>query len=163
METFVPVDFCDLPYTDCSGDILVLDPPYMAGKQTHANLAEAYNNQNENHNAVLRLYLGGILEAYRVLKYGGRIFVKCQDESSGGKQHWTHCEVMDIMTMTGFDIVDMFVLVNETGKLMAGHAHQTTARKNHSYWLIGMKPFSRPSKRKDGPVKVGRKINFGTD
>jgi hypothetical protein len=160
---FTVQDFCNLDYDDSSGDILILDPPYMAGKQTHKNLAAAYHNNNDNHNAVLRLYLGGIIEAHRVLKHGGRVFVKCQDELSGGKQHWTHCEVMDILTMTGFDVVDLFVLVNETGRLMAGHAHQTSARKNHSYWIIGAKAYARPTKRKDGPKKIGRKLDFGNE
>lgn len=161
--TFCPCDFTWLNiYNECTADALILDPPYMAGKKTHESLAEAYANNNESHDAVIRLYMGGFLEAWRVLKLGGRIIVKCQDEMSGGFQKFSHSELMGILQVMGFEILDLFVLVNETKKLMSCHEFQRTARKNHSYWIIGMKPFSRPTKKSGSEKKRKLKFNLGT-
>lgn len=151
-------DFTRLPCRATVCDVLLLDPPYMAGKQTHESLAEAYANNNDSHDAVIRLYMGGFLEAWRVLRLGGRIIVKCQDEMSGGFQQFSHCELLDILKMMGFEILDLFVLVNETTKLMSCHEFQRTARKNHSYWIVAMKPFARPTKRSGSEKK--RKLRF---
>lgn len=159
---FTPADFTALMYPECSADALILDPPYMAGKKTHAALAEAYANDNESHDAVIRLYMGGLLEAWRVLRLGGRVIVKCQDEMSGGFQQFSHCELISILKMMGFEVLDLFVLVNENGKLMSCHAFQRTARKNHSYWIVGMKPFARPTKRSGSEKKRKLKFNLGT-
>lgn len=158
------MDFTALGYDELSGDVLILDPPYMAGKQTHQAIYDAFANENEDHDAVLRLYHGGLLSAWRVLKWGGRIIVKCQDERSGGVQRWTHCELISMLGLVGFDVVDLFVLVNENETLMSGHKHQNTARKNHSYWIVGMKPFKRPTKQKNGPPpKRKLTFNFGNE
>jgi hypothetical protein len=152
-------DFTRLAWgSDNSGDVLILDPPYMGGKKTHKDLAEASNNQNDDHAAVLRLYMGGILEAYRVLKYGGRIFVKCQDEMSGGQQRWSHSEIIDILGFTGFEVIDLFILGNERRPMMA-HDFQRSARKNHSYWVIAQKPCPRPTRR-SGSSKSSPKLNL---
>jgi tRNA G10 N-methylase Trm11 len=97
------VDFKNLPYGDASVDLLVLDPPYMHGGATiKASINDCYRNQNTSHASVIRLYAGGILEAARVLKKKGRIFVKCQDEIESGKQRWSHLELMSILESFGF-------------------------------------------------------------
>jgi len=105
------VDFKNLPYGDASVDLLVLDPPYMHGGATiKASINDCYRNQNTSHASVIRLYAGGILEAARVLKKKGRIFVKCQDEIESGKQRWSHLELMSILESFGFCALDLFVL-----------------------------------------------------
>ena len=130
------IDFKNLPYDDNTGDILVLDPPYMHGGATvKKSINDCYRNQNTSHASVVRLYAGGILEAARVLKKKGLIWVKTQDEIESGKQQMTHCELIDLLKMLGFEIVDMFVLVNGGVPTMRVN-YQKTARKNHSYLLI---------------------------
>jgi len=131
------VDFKALPYMAESIDLLVLDPPYMHGGATvKESINKCYRNQNTSHESVIRLYAGGLLEATRVLKKKGRIFVKCQDEIESGKQRWSHIEIIKVMEMFGFVILDLFVLQQSTIPAMR-LKYQKTARKNHSYMIIG--------------------------
>ena len=130
------IDFRDLKYKDDSIDVLVLDPPYMHGGVTvKKSINDCYKNQNTSHESVIRLYAGGILEAARVLKKKGRIFVKCQDEIESGKQHFSHIEINQLLVLFGFRILDMFVLRQESTPAMR-ESYQKTARKNHSYLYI---------------------------
>jgi hypothetical protein len=130
------VDFKNLPYGDASVDLLVLDPPYMHGGATvKASINDCYRNQNTSHASVIRLYAGGILEAARVLKKKGRIFVKCQDEIESGKQRWSHLELMSILESFGFCALDLFVLQQKSVPAMRQKT-QKTARKNHSFMIV---------------------------
>lgn len=130
------VNFCDLPYAENSADILVLDPPYMHGGATvKKSINDCYQNRNTSHESVIRLYAGGILEAARVLKKKGLIWVKTQDEIESGKQRMSHCELMELLKMFGFEIQDLFVLLSNNTPAMR-EKYQKTARKNHSYLII---------------------------
>lgn len=131
------VDFGCLPYEDDSIDVLILDPPYMHGGVTvKESINKCYKNQNTSHESVIRLYARGILEASRVLKKKGIIFVKCQDEIESAKQCLTHVELIDLLRMLGFSIEDIHVLVQKTIPAMRVN-YQNTARKNHSYLIVG--------------------------
>jgi len=133
------IDFRSLPYGDGSIDALVLDPPYMHdGKTVHKALNANYRNNHEpttSHASVIRLYCGGILEAARVLKKRGVIIVKCQDETEGGKQRFSHVELIQLLVLLGFEVIDQFVLLQEHQPIMR-HDYQKSARKNHSYALV---------------------------
>jgi hypothetical protein len=133
------IDFRDLPYEDGSIHALVLDPPYMHdGKTVHKALNKNYRNNHEpttSHASVIRLYAGGILEATRVLKKKGVIVVKCQDETESGKQRLSHVELIQVLELFGFEIVDLCVLVQDKRPLMR-HEYQKSARKNHSYAIV---------------------------
>lgn len=130
------VDFTDLPYEDRSADVIVLDPPYMHGGVTvKASINDCYKNQNTSHESVIRLYAGGILEAARVLKQKGLLWVKCQDEIESGKQRPSYREICGLLETLGFEIADTFVLVQSSIPAMR-EDYQKTARKNHSYLII---------------------------
>lgn len=130
------VDFCSLPYDDDSADILVLDPPYMHGGATvKKSINDRYQNRNASHESVIRLYASGFIEASRVLKKKGLIWVKTQDEIESGKQRMSHCELMELLKMFGFEIQDLFVLLSNNTPAMR-EKYQKTARKNHSYLIV---------------------------
>lgn len=129
-------DFGDLPYNDQSIDVLVLDPPYMhGGKTVKKSINDCYKNQNTSHESVIRLYAKGILEASRVLKKKGIIFVKCQDEIESGKQRFSHIEINQCLDLFGFRVLDLFILRQTTTPAMR-EKYQKTARKNHSYMIV---------------------------
>jgi len=67
---------------------------------------------------------------------GGKVLVKCQDEIESNRQRLTHCEVIQLLELFGFRIVDILVLVQETVPAMR-YDFQKTARKNHSYLVVG--------------------------
>jgi tRNA G10 N-methylase Trm11 len=135
------VDFRHLPYKSAFIDCLVLDPPYMHGGPTiKASLNDCYHNANTGHESVIRLYAGGILEAARVLKKKGIIIVKCQDETESGKQCFSHVELIHLLEMLGFNVIDLFVMVQGSIPITR-KGPQKSARKNHSYALVAR--FSR--------------------
>ena len=130
------VDFSNLPYTSRSIDCVVLDPPYMhGGKTVKKSINDCYKNANESHADVMRLYGRGIIEAARVLKKKGVIIIKIQDEIESGKQKLGHVEVLNMLEIFGYLVLDLFVLVQKTMPAMRLD-YQKTARKNHSYFLV---------------------------
>lgn len=142
------VDCRQLPYEDGSLDAVVLDPPYMhtPGQGAHVGHQnfEAYyrNNATANasgskyHEAVLELYFDAGKEAARVLKSGGILIVKCQDEVCANRQRLTHVEIINEYAALGFQAEDLFVVTRPGRPGLSRMIRQRHARKNHSYFLV---------------------------
>lgn len=150
------VDCRALPYADEELDCVVLDPPYMeglyrvdesfAGQGTHESFQESYSNgarpkelNAKWHDAVLEMYVQAALEAKRVLKTGGILIVKCQDEVSAGVQRLTHVELIMNLQLLGFYAKDLFVLTRLNRPGVTRVLKQLHARKNHSYFIVFLK------------------------
>lgn len=151
-------DCRDLPYGDGSMDCVVLDPPYMegllrpgkarAGAGTHAEFRRRYGPTRPPaepgapkwHAAVLDLYVGAGREAHRVIRPGGTLITKCQDEVSANRQWLTHVEIINAYAEMGFYAKDLFVVVRSNRPHVAGMKRQLHARKNHSYFVVFVKP-----------------------
>jgi len=131
------IDRRKLPYENASIDALVIDLPYMhTGKSVHKALNKQYHNENNtSHESAIRLYVGGILVAARVLRQKGVIIVKCQDEIESGKQRLSHVELIQLLQLLGFEVLDQFVLMQKTVPMMR-FKHQKHARKNQSYAIV---------------------------
>ena len=139
-----------LPYEDDSIDCVVFDPPYMhtPGGTAHVNHQnyEGYyrNNQatssKKYHDAVLDLYYSSAKEAFRVLKRPGIYIVKCQDEVCANRQRLTHVEIINELSEYGFTVEDLFVVVRNGKPGVSRVLRQVHARKNHSYFLVFVKP-----------------------
>ena len=156
------VDCRALPYGDASLDAVVLDPPYMeglfrretshmAGGGSHAAFRGRYSAGSATasgpkwHDAVLDLYLRAGAEARRVLRPGGVLIVKCQDEVSANRQRLTHVELINGLA-ADFDCRDLFVVVRPNRPGLSRVKRQVHARKNHSYFLV----FSRRTSGRAG-------------
>ncbi len=150
------VDCRNLPYKESSVDCVVFDPPYMeglfrreaghlAGSGTHKTFRSAYSNGSitedgpKYHDAVLDLYFRGGKEAARVLKKGGLMIVKCQDEVSANRQRLTHIEIINEYSGLNFYCKDLFVVVRQNRPAVSRMIKQVHARKNHSYFLVFVK------------------------
>ena len=131
------VDFRSLPYESSSVDCVILDPPYMHGGSTiKESLNKCYRNDNTSHASVIRLYARGVLEACRVLRKNGIIILKSQDEIESGKQRFSHIELITLLRDFGYEILDLFCLVQNHAPLLREKV-QKHARKNHSYAIVG--------------------------
>ena len=133
-------DFRQLPYGNESVDVAVLDPPYVHDHGSHMAYARGRYGGNEtgsmSHAGIMRLYQAGMAEALRVLRPGGTLWVKCQDEVQSGKQCWSHIEIRGIAGDLGLSTKDLFILVG-TPRATRRHLRQQHARKTHSYlWIF---------------------------
>ncbi len=73
----------------------------------------------------------------RILKPGGLLLVKCQDEIESARQRMSHIEIHDIAVHElGLTVKDLFVVTPKT-KPVVQFKRQRHARKNHSYlWVF---------------------------
>ena len=143
-------DCRELPYGDDAVDCVVFDPPYMhtpggTAHVNHQNYEGYYKNNNAGstkkkyHEAVLDLYFTAAREAWRVLREGGVYIVKCQDEVCANIQRFTHVELINELTASGFVAEDLFVVVRTGRPGVSRMLRQAHARKNHSYFLVFLK------------------------
>ena len=136
-------DFRHLPYDNDSFNVVVLDPPY-AHNPGDLIVDDSYSNSHTTkrmyHDDILELYRQGMTEAKRILKRGGLLLVKCQDEVESSKQRWSHIEILNIaVDELGMADEDLFVLVRSSVPVVQ-HKRQQHARKNHSYlWVLRKK------------------------
>lgn len=147
------VDCRKLPYASSSIDCVVFDPPYMhtpggSAHVGHQNFEGYYKNNTANsekkyHDAVLDLYYTAALEAWRVLREGGTYIVKCQDEVCANQQRLTHVELINELYKYGFVTEDLFVVVRTGKPGVSRLLTQAHARKNHSYFMVFLKPNGR--------------------
>jgi hypothetical protein len=144
------IDACHLPFEDGQIDCVVFDPPYMhtpggTAHVGHQNYEGYYRNnkatsEKKYHEAVLDLYFTAAKEAWRVLRAGGIYIVKCQDEVCANRQRLTHLEIINELAGRGFIAEDLFVVVRNGKPGVSRILVQAHARKNHSYFLVFLKP-----------------------
>jgi len=142
-----------LPYPSGTIDCVVFDPPYMhtpggSAHTNHQNFEGYYRNNlaasdKKYHEAVLDLYYSAAREAARVLRDGGVYIVKCQDEVCANQQRLTHVELINELTGYGFVVEDLFVVMRRARPGVSRMLRQSHARKNHSYFLVFIKPKGR--------------------
>lgn len=172
-DIYTGVDLRHLPYPDATIDCVVLDPPYMeglfrgetsqmAGDGTHDAFRQAYSNAEATtevgpkwHAAVTDLYYKGGAEAFRVLRDGGILIVKCQDEVSANRQWLTHVEIINEYERLGFYAKDLFIVVRVNKPGVSRMKKQVHARKAHSYFLVFVKLRANQSVR---TVKSGNAV-----
>jgi tRNA G10 N-methylase Trm11 len=141
-------DFRKLPLPDATYDCVVLDPPYTHNPGhliVNANYQNAETTKGMYHADIMRLYSEGMAEAWRILKVGGYLWVKCKDEIESSYQCWSHIEIYDEARRIGFFGMDLFIMTQKA-KPIVQHRKQQHARKNHSYLWIFKKPMIRESR-----------------
>lgn len=130
-------DFRHTSHADATFDMVVLDPPYAAhGTPMKASIDNCYEGGTldvpMSSAGVRQLFADGIAEAHRLLKRGGILVLKVQDEIESGRQVWKHAEYLNV---EGWRTEDLFVMVQSTIPAQRW-LHQLHARKNHSYFVV---------------------------
>jgi hypothetical protein len=135
-----PWDFTNLNLV-VSGvfDAVVFDPPYkLNGTSTGKGASAAderygvteYASQGDRH-ALIR---DGITECVRVLRVGGTLLVKCQDQVNGGKVRWQTREFADHAEGLGCRLVDQMHI--RSYRPQPPGRTQQHARRNYSTMLV---------------------------
>jgi SAM-dependent methyltransferase len=147
-------DFRDLPYKNDDFDAIVFDPPYRISASVrpldcddnYGNNSTAIHEGATTYPSLLARYEQGAREAFRVLRPGGKFFVKCQDVVTGNKLRLTPVDIHDRLTSLGFQLADKFVLLSNGVRPRAETGTQRHARRSDSTLLVFLKP-RRPRKR----------------
>jgi hypothetical protein len=138
-----PADFTDLPYDPGTFDAVVFDPPYkLNGTSTGKGAAAADAGFGVASSDWSRLTLeqrhdlirAGITECTRVLRPGGWMLVKCQDQVWSGKVRWQTREFADHAEALGHRLVDRFDLASY--RPQPPGRRQVHARRNTSTLLV---------------------------
>ena len=140
VDGILKCDFRKTPFGE-QFDAVFFDPPYRPYATKRSAIEQAYANLETTKNYSIKdlaeLYNGGIVEAYRVLKPGGLLFVKMQDCVSSGKQHRQTITVYNQAIDAGFEDQDKFILINKSPLHFPGWKKQMHARKNYSeLWVF---------------------------
>ncbi len=143
-STVIEASSENLPFEDGSMKSIMYDPPFVIAGKTYkdnkegssimAKRFEGYNTYND----LTVNYFNTLKELYRICEKGGYVVMKCQDTVSGGKNHFSHCLIMNMAMEIGFYPRDLFILnsnvrLNSFGTKWTKQEH---ARKYHSYFWV---------------------------
>lgn len=136
----VQADYKQLPFRAGVFGTVVIDPPYgnLSTSLRRDNLSSQYSLRPfGSGSALLREYMQGMREMFRVLRPKGVAVVKCQDFVNSNRQHLMSVAVVRAANKIGFRIEDVFILVQKTSPLLRHPDRpQKHARKNHSYFYV---------------------------
>jgi hypothetical protein len=159
-DTVVEANSENLPFEDGSMRTIMYDPPFVVAGSSYKNnkegssiIAKRFEGYT-NYKELTDNYYNTLKELYRVCQKGGYVVMKCQDTVSGGKNHFTHCLIMNMAMEIGFYPRDMFILHNKVRINSFGTkwTKQEHARKYHSYFWVFEKV--KPRVKYDSPIEL---------
>jgi hypothetical protein len=106
-------DLRALPLADASVDVVAIDPPFkLDGTSALGDFDDAYGLTGGYVPRAARsaLYVAGIADARRMLRTGGRLLVKAQNQTSSGALRWQYDDVVGAAVDLGFVRVDEFYI-----------------------------------------------------
>jgi hypothetical protein len=141
----IPASSEKLPFESESMTSIMFDPPFVIAGETYHDSKEgssiiAKRFEGFKDFATLKnMYYGTLKETYRLLKNDGILVFKCQDVVSSGKNHFSHCLIMNMALQVGFHPRDLFILMAKN-RINAFNGekwkNQYHARKHHSYFWV---------------------------
>lgn len=127
-----------LPLDTESVDSVMFDPPFVVRVKSEAK--GIIHNRFSSFTSIPALwefYRCALLEFHRILKPKGIVAFKCQDTIDGGKEYWSHFEVMKYAFEIGFKVKDLFILYRGDNVLFSPNMKvQKHARKTHCYYIV---------------------------
>lgn len=152
-----PADFRALPYRADAFDAVVFDPPYKLNG-TPSDAEERYGTHKATRwQDRMALIERGVQECARVVKPGGYLLVKCQDQVCSGKVRWQTDLVTNALELYGWEKVDRMDLLSY--RPQPAGTSQVHARRNSSQLLVfraGTETVTRSSSHDDPGVRKNR-------
>ena len=136
-------DFTYLPFADAQFGTVAFDPPYKLNGTATPSVdepygVESYASHTDRHDLIRR----GMVECARVLRPGGVLLVKCQDQVCGGRVRWQTLEFSNHgQDVIGLQLVDRLDMIG--GRPQPSGRRQVHARRNSSTMLVFRKPKPR--------------------
>jgi len=132
-------DLAALPLADHSVGSVLLDPPYRLGGKPTSNhsggMDDRYGiDRYRPADTVANMYRSGIIEAARIVRNGGYVLIKCQDQISSGRLHLQTVDVITVGKEIGLKVVDLLHIVG--GRPQPPGRRQVHARRNYSTMVV---------------------------
>ena len=100
------VDFRHLPHDDGAFQAVVFDPPYkLNGTPSNPDIRYGVG-EKATRKERMDLIFDGLDECWRVLRHGGMLLVKCQDQVCGGKVRWQTDDITQQLAFLGMEKTD---------------------------------------------------------
>lgn len=110
-------DFTALPFGAETFDTVAYDPPYKFNGNPHGlpDLSRRYGvDVPTRWQDRMKLILDGAKGCARIVKVGGHLLVKCQDQVVSGKMRWQTDEITRLLETRGMRKVDRFDLIGHS-------------------------------------------------
>lgn len=137
LNTLDDVDFRNLPEPDGYYDTVIYDPPYkLSGTPALGDFDNAYGiDVGQRWQDRMQMILDGLVECARVLRTGGHLLVKCQDQVCSGAVRWQTDECSRVAVEIGLVKADRFEFLRK-GRPQPPGTSQAHARRNYSTLLV---------------------------
>lgn len=129
-------DARNVPLKSNSVECVMFDPPFVVGPSDSPGIMRDRYGCFMNVYELWTFYYSVLLESKRMLQKDGIMIFKCQDTVSGGKNWFSHIEIMNAALKTGFYPKDLFLLLAKHRVNSPNMKNQQHARKHHAYFWI---------------------------
>jgi SAM-dependent methyltransferase len=150
-------DFTALSYESETFDVVAFDPPYKLNgtpSGPDGDYGVDVVSRWQDRHALIR---AGMDECSRVLRPGGYLLLKCQDQVCSGRVRWQTIEFAGHGEANGLVLWDSLHLLG--GRPQPAGRRQKHARRNLSTLLVFRKPKRRGPKRRPLAERFAEKVN----
>lgn len=138
----VLADNRDMPFEDCSFDVVVYDPPHVPNqgkditKDFNARFGLGERSSSENGYNFTHLYPPFTQEAYRVLREEGVLLCKIADYVHNHRYQWAHIEFYKAAVSAGFTACDCIIKIRKGPIKDPKWKNAHHSRRQHCYWMV---------------------------
>lgn len=138
-------DFRAPPFPDETFDVVCYDPPFKLNGTPTARVDRPYGvGQPRTRDERLRLIVEGLEGLAPIVKRGGRLMVKGQNQVNGGNVRWQMIDIANRGMGLGFKVEE--ILFPQFGYRPQPGERQVHARQNYSFLIVLKKPLRVPKK-----------------
>lgn len=133
----VSVDFRDTGYLPGEFDTVVFDPPYKFSGTSRVSSDPGYGiGAYMSPNDRMTMIFQGVTEASRIVKPGGYVLVKCQDQVVSGKVVWQTHSIVEFARRLSVALVLQDMLHVVSYRPQPAGTRQLHARRDYSTLLV---------------------------